>query len=127
MLMIIFLMTSWANPAALNLADITKAIKAGDAQTLSQYFDQSVEIAVLEEEDVYDKVEAMAVVKKFFQDHQPQDFSEVHRGKSKGNDSQYCIGNLKTANSTYRVFIHMKIEAGKFLIQELRFDKETIK
>lgn len=107
-----------------SLADITRAISTGDADALSQYFDQTVEVAVLDQEDVYDKAQAVSIVKDFFAKNQPKGFSQVHQGTSKGADSQYCIGNMTTATGTYRVYIYMKVTGGKYLIQELRFDKQ---
>lgn len=108
-----------------NLAEITRAINAGDADGLGRYFDESVEIAVLDQEDVYNKAQAIAVMKTFFAQNKPKTFSQVHQGTSKGNDSQYCIGNLVTANNqTFRVYIYMKVNGSQYLIQELRFDKE---
>ena len=107
-----------------NLANITKAISDGDADALGQYFDQSVEVAVLEQEDVYNKAQAINVVRKFFAQNKPSSFSQVHKGASPNNDSQYCIGNLEEKKKTFRVYIYMKVNGGQFLIQELRFDKE---
>jgi hypothetical protein len=107
-----------------SLTAIAQAISAGDADALGRYFDQSVEIAVQDEEDVYDKRQAIAIVKRFFTQNKPKSFSQVHQGTSKGNDSKYCIGNLVTDGATFRVYIYMKIEGGNSLIQELRFDKE---
>lgn len=107
-----------------NLASITKAISSGDAETLGQYFDDSVEIAVLNQEDVYNKAQAVQVMKKFFSQNKPTSFSQVHQGTSKGQDSQYCIGNLTTATGTFRVYIYMKVVGSNYLVQELRFDKE---
>ncbi|MDX1941396.1 MAG: DUF4783 domain-containing protein [Saprospiraceae bacterium] len=107
-----------------SLADITRAISSGDADALGQYFDQTVEVAVLDQEDVYDKAQAVTVVKQFFAKSQPKGFSQVHQGTSKGADSQYCIGNMTTASGTYRVYVYMKVSGNNFLIQELRFDKE---
>ena len=107
-----------------NLANITKAISDGDADALGQYFDQSVEVAVLEQEDVYNKAQAINVVRKFFAQNKPSSFSQVHKGASPNNDSQYCIGNLVAGGKTFRVYIYMKVNGGQFLIQELRFDKE---
>ncbi|MCB0521576.1 MAG: DUF4783 domain-containing protein, partial [Saprospiraceae bacterium] len=46
------------------------------------------------------------------------------QGASKGQDSQYCIGNLVASSGTFRVYVYMKVSGGKYLIQELRFDKE---
>jgi hypothetical protein len=107
-----------------NLPDITKAINNGDADALGQYFDQSVEVAILDKEDIYDKAGAISAVKQFFAKNAPKSFSQVHQGASKGADSQYVIGNMTTSSGTFRVYIYVKMGGGKTLIQELRFDKE---
>ena len=107
-----------------NLNEISTAIRKGDAEALSQFFDESVEIAILDDEDIYDKSEAKEVVKSFFAKHKPKAFSQVHQGASKGKDAQYCIGNLKSENGSFRVYLFLKISKGKHIIQELRFDKE---
>lgn len=107
-----------------SLASITKAMNTGDAEALGQYFDNSIELSVLDNEDIYDKAQAIQIVKNFFSQHQPKSFSQLHHGSSPASDSQYCIGNLVTSDSTYRVYIYMKMSAGKTVIQEIRFDKE---
>ncbi len=107
-----------------NLGQITEALSKGNADALGAYFDDSVEIAVLGDEDVYGRAEAVRVVKIFFTKHRPRAFSQVHQGTSKGKDSQYCIGNLTTGGGTFRVYVYMKVAGGKYLIQELRFDRE---
>ena len=106
-----------------NLAEITRSIGEGDADALGAYFDNSVEISVLDREDVYNRSQAISVIRSFFQQNQPRSFSQVHKGTSKGNDSQYCIGNLVTASRNFRVYIYMKIDSNnRAVIQELRFD-----
>lgn len=107
-----------------SLADITRAISTGDVDALAQHFDQTVEIAVLDQEDMYDKATAVKIVKDFFAKNQPSSFKEVHQGTSKGADSQYVIGNMVTSGGTYRVYIYMKVSGSKMIIQELRFDKQ---
>ncbi len=107
-----------------SLVDITQAIGNGNADKLGMYFDDKVEVAVLDQEDVYNKTQAVGVVKGFFSKNQPRSFSQVHQGTSPGKDSEYCIGNLVTNGATFRVYIYMKVEGNKHFIQELRFDKE---
>lgn len=108
-----------------SLGDITRALSAGDASQLGQYFDQSVELAILDDEDIYSRAQATEMVRKFFATYSPKGFSQVHQGTSKGSEAQYCIGNLTAANgAVFRVYIYMKVENGNFLIQELRFDRE---
>lgn len=111
-------------PESSNLEQITQAISSGNANALGSYFDRNVEIAVLDEEDIYSKAEAIKVVQRFFNENQPKSFSQVHKGTSKGSDSQYCIGNMSTGGGTFRVYVYMKTNGGDYLIQELRFDKE---
>ena len=107
-----------------NLSAITQAISQGDANTLGSYFDESIEISILDKDDIYAKADAIGVVSQFFNQYQPSGWSTVHNGAARNNDSQYCIGNLSANGQTFRVYIYMKEKGGKQLIQELRFDRE---
>lgn len=107
-----------------NLDLITQALSDGNVEILSAYFDESVEIAVADEEDVYDREEAKTILNDFFADNRPSKFDQVHKGTSKGQDSIYCIGNLATTSKSYRVYVFLRIENNKQYIQELRFDEE---
>ena len=123
LLFIIFLTPAlMAQDVSLN--KISQAIGNGDAQTLAQYFDETVEVAILDNEDVYDKAEAQRVVAGFFNKHDLKSYNQVHQGVSKKEDSQYSIGKLVAANGTFRVYVYLKIDNGRHIIQELRFDKE---
>jgi hypothetical protein len=107
-----------------NVDSIARAISTGNVAVLEQYLDQSVEVSVLNQEGIYDKTGASAVLKNFFGKHSPKAFTQVHQGTSKGNDSVYCIGNLSTNAGVFRVYIFMRMENGKHFIQEFRIDKE---
>ncbi len=107
-----------------NLDSITSALSQGNVEVLSTYFDESVEISVADEDDIYDKAEAKTILTNFFATNKPSKFDQVHKGTSKGQDSVYCIGNLNTASKTYRVYVLLRVEDGKQFIQELRFDEE---
>ena len=123
LMFILFIGSSLAMTDA-NLSNISKALRNGNADELAQYFDQNVEIAIMDDEGQYDRAEAKEVVKNFFAKHKPSAYNQVHQGVSKGKDSQYTIGNLKANGDTFRVYVYMKINGGKYIIQELRFDKE---
>ncbi|GJM31637.1 MAG: hypothetical protein DHS20C18_06380 [Saprospiraceae bacterium] len=117
-------LTPCLNYAQADFSAITQAISAGNTEALVKYFDNSVEVAILDNEDVYNKAQAANVVKDFFSKYKPQSFSQVHQGTSRGNDSRYCIGNLVTNQATFRVYIYLKTDGQKSTIQELRFDKQ---
>ena len=105
-----------------SLAGMSKAISDGNAETLGQYFDESVEVSVLDKEEVYTKVNAIKVVKDFFAKYKPTGFSQVHQGNK--SNAQYAIGNLTTDNGTFRVYLYLQTSGAEAKIQEIRFDKE---
>ncbi|HKK74380.1 MAG TPA: DUF4783 domain-containing protein [Saprospiraceae bacterium] len=106
-----------------HLENITSAINQGDLQALEQYLDDKVEVALLEEGDIYVKQEAVNKLKSFFSQHPGATFQPVHKGYSGGKSSLYCIGDMKTQGKNYRVFMYIKVEEGRYFIQELRFEK----
>lgn len=105
------------------LDNISNALNAGNVNALASYFDESVEIAVLEEEDMYDKDAAKTKVSSFFSSHTPKSFEIVHKGTSKNQGAHYVIGKLITNNETYRVYLFLKENGDDYLIQEIRFEQ----
>lgn len=103
---------------------ITSAIGSGDIETLSTYFDETVEICILDLEDLLDKDEAKDQIASFFEEHQPKSFNLVHDGTSKGKDSRYFIGDLKTSEEIFRVYVYLMSSSDNYLIQEIRFEKK---
>lgn len=107
--------------ASLSFDDVVKAIKTGDAAQLSKYFDNTVEITLPEKSNSYSKGQAELVLHDFFASNTVKDFEILHKSDNSG--SQYCIGNLKTINGTFRTTIFMKQKGSTEVLQELRFEK----
>jgi Domain of unknown function (DUF4783) len=106
-----------------NIAPITKALSEGDASTLGNYLDDSVEITVLAAQNVYDRAQATKTLNDFFTKNKPRSFNAVHQGTSKGSASHYTIGDLGSASGTYRVYLYYKSVGEKAIIQEIRIEK----
>jgi hypothetical protein len=60
----------------------------------------------------------------FFNNNKPKSFSQVHKGTSRENSDQYCIGNLSASSGNYRVYLYLKVNGTNMQIQEIRLDKE---
>lgn len=118
---IAFANTIQGNPA---LEAISAALGLGDVDALSKYFADNVEISIQDKEQVYSKVKAGEVLKGFFETNKPKAFAQVHKGQSRENSDQYCIGNLTATAGTYRVYLYLKVNGSSISIQEMRFDKE---
>jgi antitoxin component YwqK of YwqJK toxin-antitoxin module len=106
---------------SLSFDDVIKAIKAGDASQVSKYFDNTVEITIPGKSNSYSKSQAELVLHDFFASNTVKDFEILHKSDDSG--SQYCIGNLKTVNGTFRTTIFMKQKGSLEVLQELRFEK----
>jgi hypothetical protein len=102
--------------------EIIQSLKSGDSKTLSAYFNQNVEMVVLENDNVYSKAQAQQIVSKFFSSNTPESFNVIHQGGKEG--AQYVIGNLVTNNGTFRVYFLLKKNAGKDYIHQLRIEPQ---
>ncbi len=102
--------------------EIIQSLKSGDSKTLAGYFNQNVELVVLENDNVYSKAQAQQIVSKFFSTNPPESFSIIHQGGKEG--AQYVIGNLVTGKGTFRVYFLLKKSGGKDYIPQLRIESQ---
>jgi Domain of unknown function (DUF4783) len=117
------LLCSFTNPVP-NMTAINKSMNEGDATALSNFFDNSIEISIQDKEDMLEKAEALKTMQGFFGKNKPKSYSQVHQGTSKSNNGQYTIGSLVTTGGTFRVYLYLKVVSDKYIIQEMRIDKE---
>ena len=99
------------------------AMKVGNSTELSKYFNNSVEVAILETEAVYSRQQAEQVVKNFFDKNSPKNFTLLHQGGK--SEAQYAIGTLEITNGKkFRVYFLVKEQSGTPLIHQLRIEEE---
>ena len=101
------------------LDDVINALKGGNAQELSKYIDENIEISLPDKSDNYSRTQAVMVLKDFFSNNGVTGFDVQFKGENGGG--QYCIGNLKTKSGVYRTTVFMKSNDGKQVIKEIRF------
>jgi hypothetical protein len=102
--------------------EIIQSFKTGDSKTLSEYFNQNVEMVVLDNDNVYSKAQAQQIVSKFFSNNTPENFNVIHQGGKEG--AQYVIGNLITSTGNFRVYFLLKKNNGKEYIHQLRIEEQ---
>ncbi len=107
-----------------NLDLITKGLEGGDASAIAAFFEEQVEISILEEEGVFEKAVARQKLASFFKKHEVLSFEQVHKGTSKGKNAEYCIGNLVTVDQSFRVYVFLESKGDRQVVQELRIDAE---
>jgi hypothetical protein len=98
---------------------IFKALEIGNVENLSQYFNESIELILMDNEGIYSKQQASQILKDFFKKHRPTEFTVLHQGGTE--NSKYAIGKLVTNRGTFRVHFLVKVNKdGKPLIHQLR-------
>ncbi len=103
--------------------DIAIAFRVGSAEELARYFNSTIEMVILDKEDVYSKVQAQQIIDNFFIEYFPKNFEFIHQG-GKG-ESKFAIGKLETFNGTFRVTLLIKQSGDKSLIHQLRIETEN--
>jgi hypothetical protein len=103
--------------------DIAIAFKVGSAEELARYFNNTIELVIIDKEDVYSKIQAQQIVDNFFVEHYPKSFEFIHQGGKE--ESKFAIGKLVTFNGTFRVTLLIKEKNEKALIHQLRIETEN--
>lgn len=101
---------------------IFQAMKVGNIDELSKYFNSSIELVVLDKEDVYSKQQAIQILKNFFVKYKVKNFTLLHQGGKE--ESQYAIGTLETDQGKFRVYFLVKQKGAISLIHQLRIEEE---
>ncbi len=121
---LLFSVTVSTAQVAATMESVVRAVSTGDVEALSRHLADQVDLSILEQEQSYSKAKAAEVLRNFFNNHRPRTFNQVHQGTSRGSSDQYCIGNLATANGTFRVYVYLKVTGNTAMVQELRFDRD---
>ncbi len=113
--------TLFAGP---DFSAIAKAIDAGDVEKIASFFDENVELTLLDDDGLFGKEQATQLVKRFFDKNAPKSFKLVHQGTN-NKGLHYCIGDMVTTNGeTFRVCYYLKEIDGKYVIQEFGIEEE---
>jgi len=123
MLLIIFSLLAFSLQAQDNIpGEIVQALDAGKSSELSAHFNSTIELVILQEEDVYSRIQAEQILKNFFMEHPPSSFKVIFDGGKE--NSRYAIGTLTTSKGSFRVYFLLKMQSSKPLIHQLRIEKD---
>ncbi|MFI5453773.1 DUF4783 domain-containing protein [Pedobacter sp. UC225_61] len=104
--------------------DLSVQFKLGNSKEIAKNFAPSVELIIIDQEDVYSKAQAEQILKDFFVKNPPNKSAIIHRLSTNPN---YRLGIFSVAAKTgkFRVTITLKKNpANVFLITELRIEPD---
>jgi hypothetical protein len=123
-LILVLLFFTIATGKALNVPNqISSAFSSGNSKELAKFFNSSIELVILDKENIYSNEQAEQILSNFFSKHRPTGFKVIHEGGKEG--AKYAIGILKTAGQDFRVYFLLKSGVNKSYIHQLRIEKEN--
>jgi len=115
------LLLSSFTPYYYTIEEVVSAMRSGDANQLSRYFDDRIDISLPGKNDNYSKSQGELILKDFFTNNNVKDFQIKHKGENNG--SQFCFGVLQTKSGNYRTKLYMKQKGDKQVLQEIGFQR----
>ena len=101
---------------------IAKYIRLGDAEKLSAWFDDSLEISIISNTSDSSKNQAKQILKAFFDSYSPRGFDITHTaGRYNMN---YAIGRPSAGGDSFEVTIFVTFQQDTYKIQQLKIMRE---
>lgn len=101
---------------------IAKYIRQGDADKLSAWFDDNLEISVISNTSDSSKNQARQILKSFFASYSPRGFDITHTaGRS---NMKYAVGRLNAGGETFEVTVFVSFRQSTYKIQQLKILRE---
>lgn len=102
---------------------ISKYIVQGDAQSLSAWFADNLEVSIISSTRTCSKTQARQIVKTFFDSYTPRSFTITH--KASRSNMKYALGQLSAGGEVFIVTVFVSEKGGSYVIQQLKIDRQT--
>lgn len=100
---------------------IGKYIVKGDADCLSAWFDDNLEVCVASQESNASRAQAKQILKTFFDAFTPRSFDITHTAERA--NMKYALGNLNAGGETFTVTIFVSAKSDGYKIQQLKIER----
>jgi len=104
------------------IVELSGQFRQGNAKEISKYFSPTVNLLILNDNNVYSKVQAEIILESFFKTNSPTGSKIIHRLDSNPN-FQYAVIELNTIKGYFRVSYSIKINDNQAQIVEIRIEK----
>lgn len=100
---------------------IAKYLTQGNAESLSAWFADNLEISIISSLNNSSKNQAKSILKTFFETYTPRSFDISHiAGRS---NMKYALGTLSAGGETFNVTIFVSCKDNEYKIQQLKIER----
>lgn len=100
---------------------ISKYMVKGDAECLSAWFDDNLEISVASQESNASRAQARQILKTFFEAYTPRSFNITHTAERA--NMKYALGTLSAGGETFSVTIFVSAKDDGYKIQQIKIER----
>lgn len=100
---------------------ISKYLASGDAEKLSAWFSDNLEITIFSDSNDSSRNQARQIMKAFFNSYTPRSFEITH--KAGRSNMKYALGNLNAGGEVFLVTIFVNYKDSGYKIQHLKIEQ----
>ena len=105
---------------------VTELLGQGNVTEIAKLFAPEVEMTVMDQEDSYSKLQATAVLNKFFNAHKPKQIKLLHKVNS-NKKFLFGVAILSSVGGPYRIAYMLSETGSSMQIVEMRIEIEKTK
>ncbi|RZK48383.1 MAG: DUF4783 domain-containing protein [Pedobacter sp.] len=126
--LVVLIFLNFPVKASLNtdiIDDIMIQFKSGNTKEIAKSFASSLELLIIDQEEVYSKAQSEQILKDFFTKNPPLKTTLIHKLLTNPN-YKHGVFSLQSKTGVYRVSITYSKQRGSnvFLISELRIQRD---
>ena len=100
---------------------ISKYLAAGDAEKLSAWFSDNLEVTIFSNSNDSSRNQARQIMKSFFRSYTPRSFEITH--KAGRSNKKYALGTLNAGGEMFVVTIFVNYTETDYKIQHLKIER----
>lgn len=100
---------------------ISKYIETGDADKLSAWFSDNLEVTIFSSSNDSSRSQARQIMKSFFKSYTPRSFKINH--KAGRSNMKYALGMLNAGGEMFLVTIFVSLEGNDYMIQQIKIER----
>ena len=100
---------------------ISKYLAAGDAEKLSAWFSDNLEVTIFSNSNDSSRNQARQIMKSFFRSYTPRSFEITH--KAVRSNKKYALGTLNAGGEMFVVTIFVNYTETDYKIQHLKIER----
>ena len=100
---------------------IAKYIERGDAESLSAWFSDNLEVSIFSKTNDASRSQAKQIMKSFFKSYTPRSFRISH--KAGRPNMKYALGVLSAGGEMFQVTIFVGLKNEEYRIQQIKIER----